>query len=52
MKDAFETEEYTKFAEDNLVNIGEEFLDADEFEKKLKEEYKNFDEISKKLGLK
>ena len=49
MKAAFETDEYSIFAEENLVNIGEEYLDPEDFKEKLLIEYEKFDEISKGL---
>ncbi len=52
MKDAFETEEYKQFAEENYVNIGEEYLGPEEFKEKMESEYKKFDKISKELGIK
>lgn len=52
MKDAFETEEYSQFAEENYVNIGEEYLGPEEFKEKMENEYKEFDKISKELGIK
>jgi len=52
MQDAFETEEYEQFAEENYVNIGEEYLGPEEFKEKMKVEYEKFDEISKELGIK
>lgn len=52
MKDAFETDEYEEFAEDNLVNIGEEYLDPDEFEEKIESEYKKLDEVAQDLDIK
>lgn len=52
MKGASETEEYKQFAEENYVNIGEEYLGPKEFKEKMEEEYQEFDEISKELGIK
>lgn len=52
MKAAFETDEYSIFAEENLVNIGEEYLNPEDFKEKLHSEYKKFEEISEGLGLK
>lgn len=52
LKNAYETEEYKKYSEDNLVDIGEGYLGPDKFEKKLDKEYKKFDEIKKDLDIK
>lgn len=52
LKNAYETEEYKKYSEDNLVDIGEGYLGPDKFEKKLDKEYKKFDEIAKDLDIK
>lgn len=52
MKEASETEEYKAFAADNLVNIGEEYLNPEEFKEKMLSEYEAFDEVSKAIGLK
>lgn len=52
MQKAYESEEYQKFAEQNLVNIREGYLDAEGFRKVWDEQYKLFDEIARKVGLK
>ncbi|GGI02974.1 Bug family tripartite tricarboxylate transporter substrate binding protein [Mammaliicoccus vitulinus] len=52
IKDAYETEEYKKYASDNLVDIGEGYLGPDEFGKKLNKEYEKFDEIAEDLDIK
>lgn len=52
MKEAYETEEYQRFAEQNLVNIRDGYLDAEAFTEELKNQYELFDEIAKKVGLK
>lgn len=52
MKEASDSEEYKKFAKDNYVDIGEEYLSPEEFEDKLKGEYKKFDDIAKDLDIK
>ena len=44
--------EYEQFAEENYVNIGEEYLGPEEFKEKMEVEYEKFDEISKELGIK
>lgn len=52
MKKAYETNEYKEFAAQNLADLRDGFLDADEFRKQWEEEYKIFEEIAKKVGLK
>ncbi len=52
MKESVETEEYQQFAEENLVNIGEEFLGPEEFQEKMEKEYEKFKEVSEEIGLK
>ncbi|RBW68624.1 Bug family tripartite tricarboxylate transporter substrate binding protein [Bacillus taeanensis] len=52
MKEAYKTDEYKLFAEQNLVDIREGFLEPEEFKKQWAEEYKVFEEVAKKTGLK
>src|SRR5699024_2780024 len=52
MKEAYETEEYKEFAEDNLVDIGEGYLGPEEFENKIEEEYTKLDDVAKDLDIK
>lgn len=52
MKEVYESDEYQDFAELNLVNIREGYLDSEGFRKVWDDQYKVFDEIAKKVGLK
>lgn len=52
MKAAYDTEEYQKFAADNLVNIRSGYLDSQGFSQFLQEEYGNFETIARETGLK
>lgn len=52
MKKTYDSEEYQVFAEQNLVNIRDGYLDSEGFRKVWEEEYKIFDEIARKVGLK
>lgn len=52
MKTAYNTKEYKDFAELNLVNIRPGYLDAQGFYGQWESEYKKFDEVAKKVGLK
>ncbi|MCF7362058.1 tripartite tricarboxylate transporter substrate binding protein [Vibrio sp. A1-b2] len=52
MKSAYETKEYKDFAELNLVNIRPGYLDAEGFYKQWESEYKKFDKVAVKVGLK
>ncbi|PJC87240.1 hypothetical protein CSW98_04880 [Vibrio sp. HA2012] len=52
MKTAYDTQEYKDFAELNLVNIRPGYLDAEGFYKQWESEYKKFDAVAKKVGLK
>ena len=52
MKKAYATEEYKKFAEQNLVDIREGFLGPQEFKKQWEEEYQTFTKVAEKTGLK
>jgi len=52
MKAAYDTEEYQKFAADNLVNIRPGYLDSQEFGEFLEKEYSHFSDIAKETGLK
>ncbi len=52
MKKASETEEYKKFNAESLTNIRDGFLGPEEFRAALEEDYKMFDEVAKKTGLK
>lgn len=52
MKTASETEEYKIFARENVVDIGEEYLNPEEFMEKMLAEYDVFDEVSQNIGLK
>ncbi len=52
MKTVYDSEEYQKFAEQNLVNIREGYLEADAFKTDLEEQYEIFDKVAKKVGLK
>ena len=52
MKEVYESSEYQKFAEQNLVNIRPGFLDADGFRAQWEKEYVVFENIAKKVGLK
>ncbi len=51
MKEAYDTEEYQDFAELNLVNIRDGYLDAKGFAEQWDKEYKKFSDIADKLGL-
>ena len=52
MKVAYDTKAYKDFAELNLVNIRPGYLDAQGFYGQWESEYKKFDEVAKKVGLK
>lgn len=52
MQESVETEEYKQFAEEHLVNIGEEFLGPEEFQAKMEKEFEKFKEVSEDIGLK
>lgn len=52
MNEVYNSQEYQKFAELNLVNIREGFLDAEGFSADMDAQYKLFDTIAKKVGLK
>ncbi|WP_323703711.1 tripartite tricarboxylate transporter substrate binding protein [Mammaliicoccus sp. Dog046] len=52
LKDAYETDEYKKYEAMNLVDSESSYLDADEFDKKMKSEYKKFNQIAKELEIK
>lgn len=52
MKVAYGTQDYKDFAELNLVNIRPGYLDAEGFYKQWEAEYKKFDAVAKKVGLK
>lgn len=52
MKEVYDGKEYQAFAEQNLVNIRDGYLDANGFKKQWEEEYVVFDKIAKKVGLK
>jgi tripartite-type tricarboxylate transporter receptor subunit TctC len=52
MNEVYNSKEYQDFAALNLVNIREGFLDAEAFKADLNKQYKIFDAIAKKVGLK
>lgn len=52
LKAAYDTDEYKKYEEMTLVDTESSYLDADEFDKKMKSEYKKFNEIAKELDIK
>jgi len=52
MNEVYNSEEYQKFAALNLVNIRPGFLDAKGFKADMEAQYKLFDGIAKKVGLK
>lgn len=52
MKSAYNTQEYKDFAELNLVNIRPGYLETDGFYAQWESEYKKFDQVAKKVGLK
>ncbi|MDN5335653.1 MAG: putative tricarboxylic transport rane protein [Synergistales bacterium] len=52
MKKAYDSKEYQKFADDNLVNIRPGYLDSEDFEKFLHEQYNFLNEIALETGLK
>ncbi len=52
MENVYNSEEYQAFAEQNLVNIRDGYLNAEDFKAQWEEEYKMFDAIAVKVGLK
>ena len=52
LKMAYDTKEYKKFAHDNFVDIGEGYLEDDEFEKKMNRERKKFEKVAQDLDMK
>ncbi|UFJ40303.1 tripartite tricarboxylate transporter substrate binding protein [Brevibacillus humidisoli] len=52
MKAAYDSEEYKKFAEQNLVDIREGFLTPEAFKAEWDVQYQVFDKIAKQIGLK
>ena len=52
MKKAYDSPEYKEFAKMNMADIRQGFLGPEEFAKQWESEYKVFDEIAKKTGLK
>lgn len=52
LKDAYDSDAYKKFARDTQTDIGPGWLEGDAFRKFLENEYKVFDDVAKKIGLK
>lgn len=52
MKKAYDTPEYQQFASDNLVDIRDGYLNAEDFAKDLQKEFEAFNTVATELGLK